>query len=1016
MKARKNADILKAVHEAHIQLRSCGLPVHKLHADRAREYTTKALEQWAASRDIDLSTTQGDDPSQNGTAERAVRFLKMRKRILLQQAKELSGLSTELVASLWPYAAETASAQQQAEVWGQPSPLALVRRFSREGRVMAKEAERTFCRNGSKEYILFQDPPLRRVRRKSSVIDLAGGVGLLPGFDKEVVAAGDEKAGLRALAMLAKAEVEPSSEDVVSDGLSMGHEEGLESSASKVSARRDDRPLAEQVYVKSERFRKTKKQRAAAWQANDPPSVHTTLGAYQRGPWTGMTTATARHESLASYLTAMLRHHEGKPMVFSVLTIAKDFNTDAHKDKFNMRGSRNYVLTLGNFENGEIWQEGTSDSHPAGSMELGSGEDRMGYVEPVHNKVVQASSVCPRSFAEDFEGVAEAVNEANKSLEVRESVSLPDRPGGEQWMSLCRMTEGTDEIDGVEPLLETLSGPLKVVYTVALDEVKQFFPRWAASIVKEADALIKAKALVPSTLEEQRALERSGKLVILPAKGVFTMKPLDGEVLPQDADQPLPPGDPCFYKRKARLVICGNFQGKQSMEESYAGGCQTDCLRVMLVHCAAVAWCLASTDIRNAFILAPIQEEDDEEEDVYALYPPKVFQLAKVQYAMQLWRVIPYDGGYIYLKQHRADENMRSVCVFAADGSTTVRAYVNVYIDDILYVGEPDIIQELHQWLTSEWKASELTWASEETTIRFLGLEISRNSHGSVKIHQRGFIEELLRHHGLSEARGHLTPCPQEWLLGEAECSQEDYTPGGTSSHRYLQQPVAWCSGRQALVSWSVAEAELIETINTTQMAYGISAITEELHHVPAEIVVKVDNSAAVGLSNEAGGSWKTRHLKVRAYHLREAVHLRELRIEHIAGKLQLGDLGTKAFNRPRLVELLNLWGLLVLLMGWMVQGSRASTTSEPEERGIEVSMPWELYGLILLGLVAAIGVWEAIKWFFEWISLRRSGSVEESRGARRLRRLQQAVQEEVARYGLMIQFKNVVHRTVCDE
>ena len=85
--------------------------------------------------------------------------------------------------------------------------------------------------------------------------------------------------------------------------------------------------------------------------------------------------------------------------------------------------------------------------------------------------------------------------------------------------------------------------------------------------------------------------------------------------------------------------IRGNYQGKQSIEDSYAGGCQTDCLRIMLAQCAALRWHLASTDIRNAFILAPIKEEDDEEEAVYAVYPPKVFQLAEVQNAQQLWRV-----------------------------------------------------------------------------------------------------------------------------------------------------------------------------------------------------------------------------------------------------------------------------------------------------------------------------------------------------------------------------------------
>ena len=58
---------------------------------------------------------------------------------------------------------------------------------------------------------------------------------------------------------------------------------------------------------------------------------------------------------------------------------------------------------------------------------------------------------------------------------------------------------------------------------------------------------------------------------------------------------------------------------------------------------------------------------------------------------------------------------------------------------------------------------------------------------------------------------------------------------------------MSWRCERQALVALSVAEAELIEAISATQMAYGISVITEELHQVPAEIVIKVDNAAAVG-------------------------------------------------------------------------------------------------------------------------------------------------------------------------
>ena len=180
--------------------------------------------------------------------------------------------------------------------------------------------------------------------------------------------------------------------------------------------------------------------------------------------------------------------------------------------------------------------------------------------------------------AEDFEGVVETNKIVAKDLEERETDLCKSRFEAEQWLQLCRLAEGEDEVRGVEPLLESLAGPLKVVFTVALDEVKQYDTRWVEAIHKEAGALIKAKALVPISQEEQRALEASGRLVVLPAKGVFIVKPPDVEKLTDENGCDLPPGSPEFFKRKARLVICGNFQGKQAKEDSYAGGCQTDSL------------------------------------------------------------------------------------------------------------------------------------------------------------------------------------------------------------------------------------------------------------------------------------------------------------------------------------------------------------------------------------------------------------------------------------------------------
>ncbi|CAE7275724.1 GIP, partial [Symbiodinium microadriaticum] len=971
LRTRTKAEALRVIQEFYIQLRSSGFPVNRLHMDRAREFQSAALEVWAASRDVEVTRTQGDDPLQNGAAERAV------------------GESEENL--------------QLAEV----------------------EAYRDLvhCR-------LWQ-PPLR-----------------------------------------------------------------------------------------------TRKQRVSAWSSNEPPPVHTTLGAYQRGPFVGLTKATTRHQDLAVYLNKFFKKQCGEELRYTSITVAKNLHTGVHCDRFNLRNSENTVITVGDFEGGGIWQEGVSPIHPTVEIEAPNGSILKGFVQPVQNRVVkvdpkrlhmsmpwtggtkwtliahtigskaklnddevetlqglgfpypecseqaqlasaqadlvvfeyedqclkdlseenlhvsdgdeewrcrywmrrlldeeeQLKEVVPPDLSSDFLGVDAANENCLRYLELRENFVVHERRDVHQWMQLSRLVESEQEMHGVEMVLETLEGPLQVVYTVALEDVKQNISLWSEAIHKEAKALLDAGALVPMTAEEQRKLVSTGNLVILPAKGVFTVKPPDDAVTVDGDGNPLPRGSPVFWKRKARLVICGNFQQKQAQEDSYAGGCQIDSLRAMLVFGMLRNWCFASTDIRSAFILAPIKDEEDEDQsEVYALMPPKVFQLARVPYSLQLWRVdralygfrrsprlwsrfrdrrlkaarIPYGAGFLLLCQSRADANVWAI-TYVLDGKEEILGYLNIYVDDVLYVGQAQVIFAVQEWLTQDWKASELSWATSESAIRFLGLEIEA-SEGRVKINQCGYIKELLRHHDQAEGPGHATPCPPEWLVGDRVFDQVEHTEAqlrraqvltgellwlsgrsrpdlmhavatmsclclrnpllvekiGLRVLSYLREtlnyaliyqptaeghvldaysdasfspqgeksfgcclvcfqgcPITWRAGRQSLVSLSVAEAELIETINASQLLSSTAAFTAELMPSEALLRINVDNAAAVALCSEAAGTWRTRHLKVRAWHLRESVRLQQVVVRHIPGLNQLADLGTKAFCKPRLRELQDLWNL----------------------------------------------------------------------------------------------------------
>ena len=137
----------------------------------------------------------------------------------------------------------------------------------------------------------------------------------------------------------------------------------------------------------------------------------------------------------------------------------------------------------------------------------------------------------------------------------------------------------------VESLLSELQSNLRVVHNVSPSEVRQYVDRWKQAALTEVTALEGMKAIVRLRGDEALRESRAPSVQILPAKTVFTVKPGSGDN---------------YYRRKCRVVGCGNFEDKNSGLDLYAGGIPADALRAMLIEASKRGYLAFITDATHS--------------------------------------------------------------------------------------------------------------------------------------------------------------------------------------------------------------------------------------------------------------------------------------------------------------------------------------------------------------------------------------------------------------------------------
>ena len=161
----------------------------------------------------------------------------------------------------------------------------------------------------------------------------------------------------------------------------------------------------------------------------------------------------------------------------------------------------------------------------------------------------------------------------------------------------------------IEGLLDGLKAAVDVVRKVSPEEARANLGVWKEPIAEEFEVV--EKGFEGTTWAEIKKKFDIDDILQVPAKIVYTIKP------PK-------PGSHKLYRRKARIVACGNMIDEQ-LAECFASSAAGETLRCLLVEVGRRSWLVGAVDVTGAFMLTPMPTEPGEKTVVVS--PPGVLIL-----------------------------------------------------------------------------------------------------------------------------------------------------------------------------------------------------------------------------------------------------------------------------------------------------------------------------------------------------------------------------------------------------
>ncbi|CAE7029197.1 GIP, partial [Symbiodinium sp. KB8] len=378
-----------------------------------------------------------------------------------------------------------------------------------------------------------------------------------------------------------------------------------------------------------------------------------------------------------------------------------------------------------------------------------------------------------------------------------------------------------------------------------------------------------------------------------------------------------------------QLTTAGEFVvvSKDSTE-----GAESLSVKVALIFAAGhPSWTGVTIDVKSAFLYAPIRSDSKGVEERIIVKPPSFLLELGIMTRDDRWWIrkalyglptSPRDWGRYrdaeftkfclrwgkdeyHLVQTLSDDALWLARKVTKSGYGDTEGILVVYVDDLAFLAPRGLGEAFVAAVQERWKTSTPEWFSERP-LTFCGMELSQHGHG-YRMSQSAYVRELLGRYGIEESAS--TPITR-WTEPEAlaylrtERVLELYTDASHSpcGGRSVQGifllwqgvPVTWESSRQSFVTLSSAEAELVTMISGLQAAEAVLPLVQELVEQDVTISLLADNEAAIRAFDTAPASWRSRHLRMRAFAARERISANILRVTHLPGQYQIADIATK--------------------------------------------------------------------------------------------------------------------------